>query len=297
MNNLFLLHTHYLPKSLLQTANVVGTIIVPDFYSDMNHYYWNKPMSYSNIFSYLDDNVIELPSNIVWHCSIENINMVQKKEWLPLLKGTKIISFQLFHSKDNLYYSYNNGLSDNGKELMKVLSNNQYILDISHINDRHIYEICNIYDGIICISHCGCSDLYKGKIGRTNSISKDTLVNLSGKTNVYFGIAFLNDIICEVENEQDDNIICKNIADQITLFTEIVGNERVMIGPDYFNIEYFSKKFNTELKIPKELYTDQGFENLRHLLMKNNLTCNAIDNVFFKNGMRLINLMTNIEND
>ena len=81
------------------------------------------------------------------------------------------------------------------------------------------------------------------------------------------------------------------------MFTEIVGTERVMLGPDYFNIEYFSKKFNAELKIPKELYTDQGFENLRQLLLENNLTCDAIDNVFYKNGIRLINLITKIEND
>ncbi len=297
MNNIFLLHTHYLPKALLKTANVVGAIIVPDFYSDMNHYYWNNSKSFSNIFSYLDDNIIELPSNIVWYYSIENINMLQKKEWLPLLKGSKIVGFQLFHSKDNLYYSYNIGLSDDGKELLRTLSNNKYILDLSHINDRHIYEICSIYDGIIWISHCGCSESYNERIDRTNSISKATLVSLSRLTNVYFGIAFLNDIICEDENEQDDITICKNIANQITLFTEIVGTERVMLGPDYFNIEYFSKKFNAELKIPKELYTDQGFENLRQLLLENNLTCDAIDNVFYKNGIRLINLITKIEND
>ena len=112
--------------------------------------------------------------------------------------------------------------------------------------------------------------------------------------NIYFGIAFLNDIICEVENEQEDCIIYKNIADQITLFTEIIGNERVMLGPDYFNMEYFSKKFNTALKIPKELYANQGFENLRHILVKNNLTSYEIDNVFFKNGMRLISNILNI---
>lgn len=297
MNDLFLMHTHYLPMPLLQTANIVGAIIVPDFYADMNQYYWNKPVGYSNIFSYLSDIIIELPPNIVWHYSIENINMVQKKEWLPLLKGTKINSIQLFHSKDNPYYSYNNGLSAHGRELLSALSENHFILDLSHVNDKHLYGICKLYDGIISISHCGCSELYRERHNRTNSISRNTLVKLRDMANVYFGIAFLNDIICEVENEQNDIIICENIADQITFFTEIVGNKRVMLGPDYFNIEYFSKKFNTELKIPKSLYTDQGFENLRHLLLKNNLTCNAIDNVFYKNGMSLIDLMTKIEND
>lgn len=293
MNSIFLAHTHYLPKSLLQTTNVVGAILVPDFYSDMNQYYWNKPRNYSNIFSYLSDDIIELPPNIVWHFSIENINMVHK-EWLPLLKGTKIKSIQLFHNRCNSYYSYNNGLTDIGRELLDILSDNQYILDLSHVNDKHLYEICRIYDGLISISHCGCSDLYRERYNRTNSISQNTLVKLSNMNNIYFGIAFLNDIICEVENEQEDCIIYKNIADQITLFTEIIGNERVMLGPDYFNMEYFSKKFNTALKIPKELYANQGFENLRHILVKNNLTSYEIDNVFFKNGMRLISNILNI---
>jgi len=288
VNSLFLLHTHYLPKTLLKSTNIVGAIIVPDFYSDMNQYYWNKQNNYSNIFCYLAGSVVELPENIVWYYCIENINMIGKTEWLYLLKDTKIKSIQLFHNRDNQYYFYNTGLTDKGKILLKLLSENGYILDLSHVNDEHLHEICSLYNGFISISHCACSELFYDKRKRSNSISKNILVRLSKMNNVIFGIAFINDIVAEHQNEQDDREICKSISKQVSFFVDNAGSERVFLGPDFCNLEYFTNKFKVGLKIPQNLYSDIGFTHLRELLIGNKLTNEEIDSIFFKNGIHFL---------
>ncbi|MFZ2257800.1 MAG: membrane dipeptidase [Clostridiaceae bacterium] len=287
MNNIFLLHTHYLPKALLKTANVVGAIIVPDFYSDMNLLYWNRPNNYSDLISYIEDEIIQLPTTTVWNYSIENINMINGIE-LSQVKKLGVISIQLFHNKDNVYYSYNNGLTISGISLLNELSINKFILDLSHVNEVHLLEICKFYNGKICISHCGCSELYFRKQKRTNSISKAVLTSLSDFQNVYFGIAFLNDISCEIESEQNDEVITENIANQLILFKNIIQSERIMLGPDYFNIEYFSKKFNAKLKIPHNLYDNSGFESLKQSLRNKKMSEIEIDNIFYKNGTSFI---------
>lgn len=89
---------------------------------------------------------------------IEGADFIESKnnldEWLN--KGIRIIAPVWQKNHIGGCSELGGGLSEYGKELMRSLSMNNVIVDISHMSDRSIAETFECFDGIIIDSHTTC---------------------------------------------------------------------------------------------------------------------------------------------
>lgn len=289
MNKLFFLHTHYVPKAIIDECHLVGAVIVPEFYASLNKFYWGVEKSYNNIVDYLEDKEFMKIMDAQTVFSVENINMINNVDILPTLKeyGVKVV--QLFHNKDNHYFSLRSGLTNEGIKLLNCMEKLDIVLDLSHIPDGRIYEVTRAYRGRKIVSHCACSDLYKYDTHRSNSLKKNTLKYLA-KENVIIGLAFINDIIASspYSEEENDSTILNDLAEQISYICSIIGVSKVALGPDFIDLSYFSKVFSVELKISGSLLNGSGFVQLRSMLLEKEFSNKDVDNIFCDNVIRFL---------
>lgn len=291
MNRLFFLHTHYIPKAIIDGSSFVGAVIVPEFYADLNKSYWGMEKSYSNIVEYLYDRDLTGSTGTKIVFGIENINMITHVNILPFLKRHGVEVIQIYHNKDNRFFSLKNGLSEEGLKLLKFMEEADLILDLSHVPDEQIYGIMNVYSGKIIVSHCACSDLYKYDLRRSNSLRKSTLEYLAGK-NILIGLAFINDIIAALPYtvEENDDTLLNDLAEQIYYIGSITGASKLALGPDFIDLEYFSKVFNVNLKISSYLYSGYGYDKLIQILLKKGLTKDEINGILYGNAWNFLEI-------
>jgi microsomal dipeptidase-like Zn-dependent dipeptidase len=246
-------------------------------------------MGYDEYFTYMETTP---PYNTIKkYYSIENLKLLDSSEKLPEYKIHGLVMLQLYHSQDNKYFSLSNGLSDDGKALLKTMEAQDLILDLSHLNDYWLPKIASQYGGKCVVSHCACSDLYHDKISRSNSLTKAT-IQLLGHYNVVFGVSFLNDIISSspYAGTEDDNMLLHDLTNQLSLFMDIAGSEKIMLGPDFLNCDYFSKTLNAPLRIPALLERNTGYDITHQWLSENGVPDVAIENIFYDNGLHFFDV-------
>jgi len=256
----YFLHNHYIPNSLTSDGIFVKSVVVPEFYPDLNSSYLGEPCHFNSVQSYVkyvrannchpSDTIYAIENNRIIHPS-------QIKKTLRSYKqlGVKII--QLFCGTDNDYFTASQGVTVRGKELLQTLCDMDFILDLAHIPDKHIVSIAENYEGQIIVSHCACSDLYLSNNLRSNSLTKQNIARLANRVRL-FGVSFLNDIISSNENELDQGHILDDILAQVVLLVKTVGSDKVAFGPDFLDVGYFSRKFKTDLLFPDTLLTKEG---------------------------------------
>ena len=285
MSELGFLHTHFIPKDLMNNNSRIYAIVVPEFYPDLNNIYYDEPVFFNNIEKCIDwTNNFYNSNNIKY--SIENISVLKYKdiEKIKILKNKGIISYQLYHHSNNIYFNENSGLTSEGKLLLDEIKKENIYLDLSHLSDDQIFNVLNYYNGKILISHCVCRELLEVYDYRSNSLSIETFKILSNYDCI-FGIPFLNDLVCKVlhdKNETDD-IIINNIALQIEFISKSVGSDRVCLGADFADYSYYSKIYKQDLHIPSVMYDFRGYNILYKILKDKKLTNKDIDNIFFLN--------------
>lgn len=287
MNKLFFLHTHFIPEELI--SNDIGSVLVPEFYPDLVNEYYKDVCYFRDLNSYFE----YMEKKKIYNCelfySIENINMLKSiKDIYQYLKNG-LTMIQLFNGRSNKYYTIENGLTNDGYELLRVIEEHNLLLDLSHLSDDQIQDIFNFYSGRMVVSHCSCRDIMIDSKNRSNSLSIKMIKEL-GKQGTVFGIAFLNDIVTSElhsEKENDDTII-EDLVEQICCFVDLVGVSKVALGPDFICTNYFSKVFNTKLHIPSSLYRCNGYETLKTKLMNKGISSDSVDSIFYSNAYNLI---------
>lgn len=289
MNKVSFLHTHYLPRRLLEEVDVESSIIALEIYPDLLMKYYND----YDVFYSLED-------CISWHrdkylnkaikFSIENIELLKNINSLAIAKDMGLAVVQLFHSRNNRYFDSKSGLTDAGYKLLHELIDNDIILDLSHLNDNAICHVLNRYDGKIILSHCVCSDLIETIHPRANAISRYTIDKLIDR-GCLFGIPFVNDLVAIISHDtmESDTILINDIISQIIFFAKYVGTRNVALGPDFMDFEYFSKVFKQDIKIPKPLFEAAGYQIIWRNLRDNNFSDEEIILIMRENVNMFIN--------
>lgn len=285
----YFLHNHYLPPQIKNGLCSVESVIVPEFYPDLNNVYLNEPCYFTSVEAYIKYVVQKGHYSEGISYAIENIRIIDPKhirETLSTYKkhGVKII--QLYCGSDNKFFCANAGLTFSGEQLLSEICEIGLILDLSHISDELSLNIATRYQGKMIISHCACSDLYSSQKSRSNSLTFSTLCKLTEHIEV-FGIPFLNDIIASVENELCSEKIFDDIIAQILTFTNIVGADKVALAPDYLDTGYFSRRFNAELVFPDILLKQDGLYAIANRLSES-LSMDDVDKILFGNVERLL---------
>lgn len=288
MLELGFLHTHFIPKKLLDTKLKIYAIVVPEFYPDLNNIYYNEPLFFNDI-----EKCVEWTNNFYYlnnvKYSLENISILKDIKKIKLLKNKRVLSYQLYHNSSNIYFDEKSGLTKEGMFLLNEIQNENLYLDLSHLSDEQILSILNYYKGKILVSHCVCKELLEEKNHRANSLSMKTFKILAAN-NCIFGVPFLNDLVCKISHDtyETDDIIINDIAEQIKFISELVGADKVCLGPDFADYNYYSNIYKEKLYIPLIMYELEGYEVLYKILKDKKLTDEDINNIFFLNVKNML---------
>jgi len=288
MNKLFFLHTHYIPHTILSECEIEGAVLVPEFNSKLVPVYYGENKSYNNI----EEALVYINAqynNIRLYFTLENLNILNDYKQIAEYKKYGLIMIQLYHNNDNKYFCYKAGLTDDGYKLLKVMEKHNIILDLSHLDDFWAEKIASNFHGKIVVSHCACKDAYTNRENRSNSLSAKT-IELLGKRNTLFGIPFVNDIIStqSYEPKEDDSILMNDLINQIKIFIETAGTASVALGPDFFDLDYFSKVFRVPLHIPEDLFHEAGYTLIKNSLSNDGFCKDEIEAVFYKNALNFL---------
>lgn len=256
----YFLHNHYIPFEVKNGPIKVESVIVPEFYSNLNKLYIGEDCGFDSVEMYIDHVIKCGYYEPETSFSVENIRIINSKnirETLFKYKriGVKII--QLYSGRDNEYYGKEKGLTAAGEKLLLEVYDAGLILDLSHLPDDAALVIAEKFGGRIIVSHCACTDLYAQQKPRSNSLSRSTIYKLAKRVEV-FGISFVNDIISSAEYETNSYQIYKDFITQMHLFVDTVGATKVALGPDYYDTAYFSKLFHLELTYPDNFLSQRG---------------------------------------
>ena len=285
----YFLHNHYIPPQVKNGSCSVKSVIVPEFYPDLNNVYLNDPCYFTSVEAYIKYVVQKEYYSEDTPYAIENIRIIDSRhirEKLLAYKklGVKII--QLYCGSDNYFFRAGTGLTFSGEQLLSEICEIGLILDLSHISDEFALNIATRYQGKMIISHCACSNLYLSQRPRSNSLTFSTLCKLSEHIEM-FGLPFLNDIIGSAENELCPEKIFDDIISQILAFTDIVGVGKVALAPDYLDTSYFGRRFGTELIFPDALLKQDGLCSIANTLNKS-ISIEDVNKILFGNVEKLL---------
>jgi len=288
MNKLFFLHTHYIPHTILSECEIEGAVLVPEFNPKLIHVYFGENKIFNSLeetFEYINTHY----NDIKLFFTLENLNILNDPIKIEKYKKYGLIMIQLYHNNDNKYFCYKAGLTDDGCELLKDMEKHNIILDLSHLDDFWTEKIASNFHGKIVVSHCACKDVYTNRENRSNSLSAKT-IELLGKRNTLFGIPFVNDIISaqSYEPKEDDSILMNDLINQIKMFIETAGKASLALGPDFFDLDYFSRVFRVPLHIPEALFHDTGYTLIRNSLSNDGFCKDEIEAVFYKNALNFL---------
>jgi microsomal dipeptidase-like Zn-dependent dipeptidase len=286
---IFFLHNHYLPSDFKNTADSVQSVIVPEFYPDLNYYYLGEPCYFTTIEDYINYVIRKGYYSVETVFAIENIDIIKSdnlKNQLLSFNSLRVKILQLFCGKETRFFSKCNGLTTDGKKLLRLMAECGLVLDLSHIPDFYIKDVANNFEGQIIVSHCACSELYLDLCPRSNSLTRNSISFLAERDAI-FGISFLNDIVADSPNTIDSSQLFECVIAQLKYFVSLVGVDKTALGPDYIDTNYFSNRFYTSLQFAKELYTLQGIKHLEYNL-SGVLSTEGITDVFSNNVTRIL---------
>ncbi|MCI8530731.1 MAG: hypothetical protein HFH82_16655 [Lachnospiraceae bacterium] len=285
----YFLHNHYIPPQIKNGSCSIKSVIVPEFYPDLNNVYLDDPCYFTSVEAYIKYVVQKGYYSDDISYAIENSRIIDTKhihETLFAYKklGVKII--QLYCGSDNKFFCASTGLTFSGEQLLSEICETGLILDLSHISDESALNIAARYQGKMIISHCACSDLYSSQKPRSNSLTYSALCKLAEHIEV-FGLPFLNDIIGSAENELCPEKIFDDIIAQILTFTDTVGANKVALAPDYLDTGYFSRRFNTKLIFPDVLLKQDGLCTIANRLSES-ISIEDVNRILFSNVEKLL---------
>lgn len=276
MNKLSFLHTHYLPKKLLDEVTIEISVVAIEMYPDLLMNYYGDYSIFGSLEECISWHSGKYEGNTIKY-TIENIAALKNPRSLKKAKQLGLEMVQLFHSKTNSFYDVEKGLTEEGYHLLHEMLENDLILDLSHLDDNGIRHVIDSYSGRVIVSHCVCRDIIETIHPRTNAISEETIKRLSDR-GCLFGIPFVNDLVSKISHDtyEDDNSIINDIVSQIVFFVNCAGVENVSLGPDFMDMKHFSKVFGQNIRIPDSLYEAAGYDKLVCALKKNNMSDNDI---------------------
>ena len=284
---LYFLHNHFLPEKLKQKSSI-KSVIVPEFYPDLNNTYLGEPCFFNSVEAYIKYVISRGYYERDTVFAIENNRIIAPRyihEQLTSYKKLGIKIIQLYCGTDNEFFTKREGLTYKGERLLSEIRDTGLILDLSHIPEQYILHLANTYKGDIIISHCACSDLYSSKRPRSNSLTQDTICRLAEHVKL-FGISFLNDIVASQENEGCQEQIFNDIIKQTVLFINVAGACKTAFAPDYIDTYYFSRRFNAKLTFPEKLLSIEGLLSLIDRLYQVTSTDN-VNKILSKNVLSL----------
>jgi len=296
MDRWFPVHLHDWPDGVLDLP-LAGALVNVEWNIELinNYYGWNSkwpedPLQGMLRFMHSWEQLaftkgIKLLPGAKVYFALENIDWIKDIDVIPELKNAGLVSLQIFHSYSNDYYNQAHGLTDKGKQLLKMADKYGLIIDLSHIQGPGLYDIIRNFNGRYIISHVVCEALFSWSLTRrSNALSDRELTECNAKL---YGVPFVDDLISpRSEKRQQESAVIENIADHIMHLINTVGLKRVAIGPDYFDYARYYAISGIETKTAKSMDSLAGLSHLSECLYSKGLTESQVDKIFWGNAKK-----------
>lgn len=158
----------------------------------------------------------------------------------------------------------NLGLTALGKSAVKILEENNIIVDTAHLSRRAFNQFAGITTKPIFCSHANIDSLFKNRRNLT-----DKQIEKIVSSNGYLGLTIYKDFITQGEFSSQD------IANQIHYLIDKFGYLNFGIGTDMFGI--------SKDKMPSDISCYQDFEKVKQYLLNMGHCLNEIEHIFHIN--------------
>lgn len=227
-----------------------------------------KQLDVKDIINYSDElERYKQKYNINLLLSIEDMGFSKDEKQLNQLIALKPFSVGLTWNYANQFgggaYS-KNGLSNLGKQYVKILEENNIWIDSAHMSRKSFYDFCKITRYPIYNSH---SNIYTLKHHRRNLTDKQ--IDYIVKSNGYLGITLYDKFI------SNKNISSKDLANQFDYLIKRWGFKNFGLGTDFYGIN--------KNNLPIDIQNYKQLNNLIIELSKLGYGKYIIDQIMFKN--------------
>lgn len=230
-----------------------------------------------------------LPPAVQAHPVVFNIENIPKEGLSPLapLVGQGLAAVQIFHPQaPNRYIDPFTGLSAEGKRFLRELDAAGMFLDLSHLSGPLLRHVLRHAPQRRIVSHVVCADLLApGITARANAMTPEELLACDA---ALYGVPFLDDLLSTrgTENARERDATIPLLARHIAHMAEIVGGERVALGPDFFDVRDCR---TLGVRIVPGLETPAGLLRLRECLSGQcNLPEERVEAIFSRNALRVL---------
>jgi membrane dipeptidase len=174
------------------------------------------------------------------------------------------------------------GLTAQGKDLVKEMDNLNMILDVTHLTDKGFEEALSIFKGPVWASHHNCRALVDHQRQLTNDQIK-VLVERDAVIGGVFDTWMLTDNwVRGVDDPKERGINLEKVVDHYDHICQFAGNSNhIAIGSD------LDGAYGKE-QSPYDLEDIADLQNLKGILSRRGYSSADIENIFYKNWLRFL---------
>jgi membrane dipeptidase len=165
------------------------------------------------------------------------------------------------------------GLTLKGKEAVRIINELGILLDVSHLNDKTFWDVCNETNAPFMASHSNCRKLCN--VPRNLS---DEQIRAIGEKNGLIGVNSFNEFI----SHETDKMTVDYLINHIEHIADLIGVEHVALGFDFF--EYLESE--TTDSFTSDAY--RGTIGLEDISKAGNLTSKLRERGFSKEEIERI---------
>ncbi|NQV74696.1 MAG: membrane dipeptidase [Bacteroidetes bacterium] len=174
------------------------------------------------------------------------------------------------------------GLTAQGKELVKEMDNLNMILDVTHLTDKGFEEALSIFKGPVWASHHNCRAL----VDHQRQLTTDQIKVLVERDAVIGGVfdtwMLTDNWVRGVDDPKERGINLEKVVDHYDHICQIAGNSNhIAIGSD------LDGAYGKE-QSPYDLEDIADLQNLKAILSRRGYSSADIEHIFHKNWLRFL---------
>ncbi|WP_395810591.1 dipeptidase [Daejeonella sp.] len=174
------------------------------------------------------------------------------------------------------------GLTAQGKELVKEMDNLNMILDVTHLTDKGFEEALSIFKGPVWASHHNCRAL----VNHQRQLTDDQIKVLIERDAVIGGVfdtwMLTDNWVRGVDDPKERGINLEKVVDHYDHICQIAGNiNHIAIGSD------LDGAYGKE-QSPYDLEDIADLQNLKGILSRRGYSSADIEHIFYKNWLSFL---------
>jgi len=207
--------------------------------------------------------------------AIEGANILRNLEDLRFFANIGIVYLTITWNHHNRWgdaakpkIPEHNGLSNDGKKLIREMEKYGILPDVSHCSEKTFYDIIENTDGPVIASHSNTYKIFNHfRNLKTRQIKE--IAKKGGIIGINFYCGFLNGKkICTIDN----------VIEHIKFIADTGGIDVVGIGSDFDGIT----------TVPEGLESPEKYPILGEKLLKNGFSEEDVGKIFYKNALRVL---------